>query len=578
MKRYLGQIFALLTAVAWNISVCAAQTVELQVRGIENSVLNDNVQIYVDTIDKEEADGSEHYQNLVINAIDRGLRAYGYYESKVNFELKSSHNKTLLIANVTVGRQVKIAGTDVVIEGEAKNDEAFFTLRKKLPYLGKWFHHKDYDDYKNDLEKLALTRGYFDAEFVHSRLEVSPSTYQAWWDILYDSGERYKFGEITFSHSQIREDFLRNMLEIKKGDPYLMNEISSLTNDYSSSNWFSSVLVQPKINKKTRIVDLDVLLYPRKKNAMDVGIGYSTDVGTRLQVGWNRYWINSRGHSIRANTYVSSPKQTIEATYKMPLLKNPLNYYYELSTGFENEHQNDTDTTAATFAALRYWNNPTGWQYALGVRARYDRFTQADVEGKTFLFYPTAMASRTRLKGGSFPTWGDSQKLTVDVGRRFLLSDIDFVKLQASTAWIRTFSDNHRFLVRGEIGWLNTKDINRIPPTLRFFAGGDRSVRGYGYKKISPKEPNGKLIGASRLLTGSLEYQYQFTENWWWATFADTGLAAESYKAQELRYGAGMGVRWASPAGAIKFDIATPVRDKDNSKNIQFYIGLGAEL
>ena len=108
--------------------------------------------------------------------------------------------------------------------------------------------------------------------------------------------------------------------------------------------------------------------------------------------------------------------------------------------------------------------------------------------------------------------------------------------------------------------------------------GGDRSVRGYGYKKISPKNKYGKLVGGSRLVTGSLEYQYQVYPNWWGAVFTDTGLAADAYKANELRYGAGFGVRWASPVGAIKFDIATPIRDKDNSKNIQFYIGLGAEI
>lgn len=103
-------------------------------------------------------------------------------------------------------------------------------------------------------------------------------------------------------------------------------------------------------------------------------------------------------------------------------------------------------------------------------------------------------------------------------------------------------------------------------------------MRGYGYKKISPKNSEGKLIGASKLLTGSAEYQYQVYEDWWLATFADTGLAADKYSVDELRYGAGVGVRWASPIGAIKFDIATPIRDKDNSKNIQFYIGLGSEL
>lgn len=73
-------------------------------------------------------------------------------------------------------------------------------------------------------------------------------------------------------------------------------------------------------------------------------------------------------------------------------------------------------------------------------------------------------------------------------------------------------------------------------------------------------------MGGSRLLTTSLEYQYQVYPNWWAATFADSGLAADNYTAKELRYGTGVGVRWASPVGAIKFDIATPIRDKDNSK------------
>ena len=61
------------------------------------------------------------------------------------------------------------------------------------------------------------------------------------------------------------------------------------------------------------------------------------------------------------------------------------------------------------------------------------------------------------------------------------------------------------FITRTEIGYLNTADIRKIPPALRFFAGGDRSVRGYGYKKISPKNKEGKLVGGSRLVTGSLE-------------------------------------------------------------------------
>lgn len=570
----------ILTSLFFALKVYAEQTVDLKVIGVKGVKAIENVNIYTAMIDKEESDGSEHHQYIVSEAIKKALRVYGYYNIQINFSLKPQKGtqRPLLIADVNAGKPVLIAGTNISIEGEAKNDDAFLALNKKLPQIGDMLYHSKYENYKSDLQSLAQSRGYFDSDFKVSQLLVKPSTYQAWWEITFDSGKRYHFGKFNFERSQIREDYLHNMMNIKEGDPYLIHHLSTLTNNYTSTNWFSSVLLQPTLDEKHKRVDVDVLLYPRKKNAMDIGIGYSTDVGPRLQFGWTKPWINNRGHSFNLNLYASAPKQTLEAVYKMPLLKNPLLYYYEFSTGYEREKTNDTQTSAATLATLRYWNRPTGWQYALGLRIRYDSFIQADQTDKTFLVYPTGSISRTRLKGGLFPTWGDSQRLTIDFGQKLWMSDANFLKLQASSAWIRTFAENHRFLLRGEIGWLNTKNIDKIPPALRFFAGGDRSIRGYGYKKIAPKNAQGKLVGGSRLAVANLEYQYQVYEDWWLATFADTGLAANKFATTELRYGAGVGVRWASPIGAIKLDIATPIKDKDKSKNIQFYIGLGSEL
>ena len=82
-----------------------------------------------------------------------------------------------------------------------------------------------------------------------------------------------------------------------------------------------------------------------------------------------------------------------------------------------------------------------GWQYFAGLRVRYDSFTQADFTDKTLLVYPTGGFSRTRLKGGQFPTWGDTQKITVDLGNKLWMSDANFFKVQASTAWIRTYAE-----------------------------------------------------------------------------------------------------------------------------------------
>lgn len=554
--------------------------VKVEINGIDNQEIRRNVLVYINRIKDELHDGAEYDQYLVKQAIDKGVRAFGYYQSAVDFSLDLKNRQPHLLAKIELGKPVKLEQADVKINGDAGTDEEFTKLNKALPPKGEIISHQKYDDYKNDLQQLAQKRGYFDADFEVHRLEIMPETYQGWWRLYFNSGKRYRYGEVRFNNSQIREDYLRNMLPIHANNPYLISDIANLTNIYSQSGWFSSVLVQPQLNNQSKTVDIDLLLQPRRKNAMEVGLGYSSDVGVRFQLGWKKPWINSRGHSFSSDFYISSPKQTVEATYRIPLLQNAVRYYYDISVGLENEKQQviDNQSTGITFSTLRYWNHSLGWQYFLGLRARYDAFTQGEIQDKTLLIYPTTGVSRTRMRGGLFPYWGDSQRITLDFGQDLWLSDVNFISIRGSTAWIRTYADNHRFISRLELGYLHTKDIQKIPPALRFYAGGDRSVRGYGYKKISLKDANGKLIGGSKLMSGSLEYQYQVYPDWWLAAFVDSGLAANRYSAKELKYGSGIGLRWASPVGAIKFDIATPVRDREGNKNVQFYIGLGAEI
>lgn len=118
------------------------------------------------------------------------------------------------------------------------------------------------------------------------------------------------------------------------------------------------------------------------------------------------------------------------------------------------------------------------------------------------LIYPGVSVNRTRSRGGLMPTWGDSQRYSVDYSNTMWGSDINFIVMQAQDVWIRTLYDRHRFVVRGNLGWIEADNFDKVPPDLRFFAGGDRSIRGYKYKSISPKDDDGKLIGASKLATG----------------------------------------------------------------------------
>lgn len=563
-------------------SASAEQTVLLKVKGIDDKDLYTNVRIYLSQVSNDEADGSERYQYRVQETIDKALRAKGYYNSKYQFSLtpRPRPQKDLLNLQVTLDKPTKLDERDIQISGQAAQDPDFAKLiEKEVPKSGTILNHETYENFKSSVDKLAQAKGYLDGVWIAHRLEVYPNEHTADWRLAYNSGERYRYDQIAFENSQIREDYLRNILRIKSGDYYHLNDLSKLSSDFTSSNWFASVLVEPEVKEADKTVDLKVLLQPKKKNDVEVGIGFATDVGPRLQLNWKKPWLNDRGHSIESNTYISQPEQNVEFGYNIPLKSHPIHYFYQISAGVEREDNNDTKITAAQLALQRFWNHETGWAFSLGVKTRYDSFQQgSDPRLKTLLIYSTASLNRKRSDGNRFPLWGDSQKLTLNWGSKVWASDVDFYSVKASSAWVRTFADNHRFYLRAEVGYLKTNQFGRITPALRYFAGGDMSVRGFGYKDISPRDKNGKLTGGSHLLTGTAEYQYQVYPNWWAATFYDTGYAAKRFSNQELHSGAGIGVRWASPIGAIKVDLATPLRSPEAKKGIQFYIGLGAEL
>ncbi|EKY3199101.1 autotransporter assembly complex protein TamA [Cronobacter turicensis] len=562
-------------------SASIAAPVRLQVEGLTGA-LQKNVRAQLSTIQVDEVTPDRRFRARVDDAIRNGLKALGYYEPTIDFELREpppGGRRQVLLARVNPGKPVLIGGTNVILRGGARDDKDYLALLKKRPAIGTVLNHNDYDSFKKGLTSLALRRGYFDSEYKKSLLGVSVERRLAFWDIDYDSGTRYRFGDVTFSGSQIREEYLQNLVPFKKGDYYQSSDLAELSRRLSATGWFNSVVVAPEFEKsrKTKVLPLRGVVSPRIKNTVEVGAGYSTDVGPRLKASWRKPWTNSYGHSLTTSTSISAPEQQLDFSYKIPLLKNPLEQYYLVQGGFKRTDLNDTEADSTTLAVSRYWDLSSGWQRAINLRWSLDHFTQANVTHTTMLLYPGVMLSRTRSRGGLMPTWGDSQRYSIDYSDSAWGSDVDFVVLQAQNVWIRTLYDKHRFVARGNLGWIETNDFERVPPDLRFFAGGDRSIRGYKYKSISPENYDGKLTGASKLATGSLEYQYNVTGKWWGAVFVDSGEAVNDIKQSNFKTGAGVGVRWQSPVGPIKLDFAVPVGDKEEH-GLQFYIGLGPEL
>nr|WP_283049978.1 autotransporter assembly complex family protein [Yersinia sp. Marseille-Q3913] len=558
-----------------------AANVRLQVEGLSGD-LERNVRARLSTIGTDEVTADGRFRSRVDEAIRQGLRALGYYDPTITFDLQErpAPARSILIAKVVPGEPVLIAGVDIVLQGGAKTDPDYLALvRRDTPKIGSVLNHGDFDNFKSSLTGLALRRGYFDANMIKSQLGVAAELRKAFWDIDFDSGERYRFGKVVFQGSQIREDFLQNLVPFHEGEYYTSDELAELNRRLAATNWFNSVVVSPDFRdaRKTKILPLDAVVTPRTENTIELGGGYATDVGPRLTGSWRKPWMNSYGHSLTTSTTLSAPEQTLDFSYRIPLLKSPLEQYYLLQGGFKRTDLNDTNSDTTTLNVARFWDLSSGWKRSVNLRWSLDHFTQGSVTDTTMLLYPGVSISRTRQRGGAMPVWGDSQNYSIDWSDTTWGSDVDFGIFQAQNVWIRTLGEKNRFVVRGNLGWIETNNFDRVPPSLRFFAGGDRSIRGYKFRDISPRDSEGKLTGASKLATGTLEYQYNVTGRWWGAVFVDSGEAVNDIRKSDFKTGAGVGVRWASPVGPIKLDIAKPIGD-NTAHGVQFYIGLGPEL
>ncbi|OHY90115.1 hypothetical protein BI375_07660 [Vibrio rotiferianus] len=548
--------------------------VSLTIKGIDGA-LEDNVNAYLSSIPEDDYSTSLRFQARLEQSITEALNALGYYHAKISYTITKDNDE--LIVNVQPGEPVRIKVMDVVISGEANQDEEFTKLLNKSPLkVGRILNQGEYDSLKSSIRNLALQRGYFNGDFELSKLEVIPELNEANVRLHYNSGIRYYFGSVEMTGSQIWEERVASLRPFKEGEPYLVSEVGQYNQNLSNTDWFSSVFVEPDLTKLDdgRDLPIKVSLAPAAKNQIETGIGYSTDTGVRGTLKWKKPWVSARGHSFDTALSLSKPEQTVTAGYKIPL-DDVLHEYYQLQFGLKRLDNRDTESLESNLAVERHWITDGGWHKTLYVRHLYENYSQGLQEDGVQFVLPGASFSRTRTRGGNMPMWGDKQSVTIEYGDPAVLSNTRVLRLLGRTSWIRGIGENHRGLLRLEGGANITDELEKLSPSLRFFAGGDNNIRGYGYESISPVDESGALTGAKYIATSTLEYQYRVYGNWWLAAFYDYGDAFN--KTPDWKAGAGVGIRWASPVGPVSFDFAWGL-DAVPKNDFRIHFSLGPEL
>ncbi|MGR4973824.1 autotransporter assembly complex family protein [Pseudomonas sp. LARHCG127] len=565
-------------ALLLSLSCAALAKSELEVRvQPSNDELKANVEGYVGGLGDRDEEALLRFSRGAEEQARKAAQALGYYQPRIDSEVKGGKDPRLVLT-IDPGEPVHLRNVTVRIDGPAASLKAFRVPGNAGLKPGAVLNHGRYEDAKRVIQNQASRYGYFSGRFTQQKLLVDPQAGLADIELVYDSGPRYALGPVSFEgDTPFDEDLLQRMVPFKAGTAYDSELIAELNQALQSSGYFEGVRVDAAPTAATdNVIPVAVKLDTRKPRTMGLGLGFSTDVGPRAKANWTRHWVNPQGHSYGWEAEVSAPRQNVGLWYDVPL-DPPLTDKMRYAGGYQYEELAGTDSLSKLLTVGPEWHSklPSGWQRVVSLKWQREEYRLGDDAGLSTLLMPGVSYSYLRSDNRIDPHNGYRLQFDTKVAKEGLGSDNNLLYGTAMVKGLTTVFDKHRLLARAQIGGSATNGYKSIPPSLRFFAGGDQSVRGYDYQSLSPENSEGDRIGGRYMVAGSLEYQYSIAEKWRVATFIDQGNSFNSLELPSLKTGVGVGVRWVSPVGPIRLDLAHAM---DDEGGIRLHFSMGPEL
>ena len=512
------------------------------------------------------------------------LQPYGYYNAHATTELQHVGSEWQVHLQVAPGPATKVATLDVQVPDVALELRPVnAAVRAFHPRVGEQMNDAAYEGSKAAIASALLETGWLDAKATEHKVEVTRADNRAAIHLHYSVGERYKFGEVTFEGSQFRPGFLQRYVPWEPGDWYSQSSLLALQQALTDADYFSIVDVQPEVSKaKDHVVPVKVEVAPAKRTVYTAGVFYGTDTGPGVHGGIRRRWINSIGHTLDTQAVLATRLKTVQVVYGIP---RPGRGHASFNLGVGYRDENTTTSKSRTFSAaaneVRDWH---GFVRTIGLHALTGTFTVGNrgrqnvgipgiEHGKTTLIYPELDLVKKVADNPLFVRKGYSINL---IGRAGPGIDTRFAQALADVVWIRGLGPSNRLIISGDAGITTVQDFSKLPPQLRFFAGGELSMRGYGYQAVGPRNSYGFVIGGTRLLVAGATLEHYFNRNWGIAAFVDSGDAFDGTDFHD-RNDAGLGVRWRSPVGLVRVDFGVPINNPYH-RGLQLNLRIGPDL
>lgn len=519
-------------------------------------------------------------QRRIVSETRAALEPLGYYEPEVTYETTHEGENWRVTIHVKPGRPVRLSEVSVTVTGPGENERAIqevVELQDLKPGLR--LNHGTYEHVKGALLRAAKNDGYLDARLTKTDLIIDRQERRATATIEMDTGKRYSYGAINVAQDVINDDSMLRLLRMKEGDPYTLDSLLRTQYVLDDSQYFSNVNIETgTVDREALTVPVTVSAEPNRRHRFATSLGYGTDTEVRGKFTWDNRRVNTAGHRFKMELLGSSIIKELGARYVVPVMDVALEKL-EFTGNIVEEEIGDTESQRAEVGS-GLTQVQGRWQRVLFVRLSNETTTEGDGSRNT-AFYVFPGISYSTLP--SYIVGGKARPYRLYFELRgsptTLGSDVSFLQFRFQGERIFNFAERWHLDLRAELGTTRLdsdrggqEEILDLPASQRFFAGGDRSVRGFSLNELAPRDENGDSIGGKHLATGTIEVVRDLPRNFGVAAFYDIGNAFDDFSDPQLEYSVGLGVRYSIAVASFGIDVAQPISESGRNPRFHLYI------
>jgi len=568
--------------IGWTSNI----TLSIDVTGVSSAekkiILSRLTLLNAEKKDKDNPDEILNLARLGIEEIYTTLKGLGFYHAVIDFKYSLQKHKIRIQYNISLGTPISIRSVTLSINGQGKDEETLLTLLKKCPLkIGERLQHSHYELFKNQLLGKALQLGYLNALYLNNTIELNPINNQADIYLQLDTGERYYIGDIAFPAAPYPVHYLKQYVPFSADSPYTTEKLLAFQKSLSDTDLFSKIRIDPELNQsKENMVPLNVRLTPKPHNKYTASLGFSTDTNMRGSVGWERRRVHYPGHRVHLNAKGSKRLNQVNAQYTIPG-KRPRTDKLALGTQVTEEKFSDKKYSMRNESGLTRIQKRGRFEQIFGVHYLSEVFRElpTDPKERSHFLLPTTGFTWSNIEKTSLRQHGVHVTFTLKGAVKSLFSTTDLLQAKTQAKWIYALGEYTRLITRSELGFLTASHVKAhpIPLSLRFFTGGDHSVRGYGYNSLGPREldrdGNSIVVGGRYLFVGSIELERKIYKQLGAAIFVDSGNAMNHWRSR-LSTGVGCGLRYETALGALRLDVARPTLKGKHKPRVHFTFGV----